>query len=199
MLVILPGAIGDFIVTLPALHWLKHQLRPAWLELWTERPNLRLLESLDYIDCGVALAETPVDRWPPPQLLFDQLKKFDLVISWRGAQHQEWIEILRSHHSNIHFFDGFSKNCLLHAVDYRRAQIASLFGNTTNFSPFPKIVPSIKSVHEAREILSSEIAEGQVLVMVHPGASGAQKLWPAGHFAKLIVYLSARGCLGFDL
>jgi ADP-heptose:LPS heptosyltransferase len=112
-LVILPGAIGDFILTLPALLWLKSKFQPDWLEVWVERTNLSLLPSLDYINRGVALADTPVDRWPPSQFLFDQLQKFDLVISWRGSEHQEWVDCLRARHSNLHFLSSFSKNhCL---------------------------------------------------------------------------------------
>ena len=186
---ILPGAIGDFILTLPALFWLKNKFQADWLEVWLERTNLSLLPSLDYIDHGVALADTPVDRWPPSQLLFDQLQKFDLVISWRGSEHQEFVDCLRARHSNLHFLSGFSKNNYLHATEFRKTQLVSLFGATADDPPFPEVSPPPESLRAAHEILQSGTEPGRKLVMVHPGASGMRKMWPAGHFAELISYL----------
>jgi ADP-heptose:LPS heptosyltransferase len=189
MLVILPGAIGDFILTLPALLWLKHKFQPDRLEIWLERTNLSLLPSLAYIHQGVALADTPVDRWPPSQTLFNQLQKFDLVISWRGSEHQEWVDSLQAHHSNLHFLSSFSKNYYLHATEFRKMQLASLFGDIADYPSFPEVSPPAESLRSAHEILQGWAEPGRKLVMVHPGASGMRKLWPAGHFAELNLYL----------
>ena len=87
LLVILPGAIGDFILTLPSVAWLKRKLSPDWLEIWAERVNIPLAASSGYADRALALADTGLDRWPTPESVIDHLKQFDRVVSWRGAGH----------------------------------------------------------------------------------------------------------------
>src|SRR5262245_63242035 len=90
LLVILPGAIGDFILTLPSVAWLTQRLSSNFLEIWTERVTLPLATSPGYAQRALALADTGLDCWPTPEVVIDRMKKFDKVLSWRGAGHGEW-------------------------------------------------------------------------------------------------------------
>jgi ADP-heptose:LPS heptosyltransferase len=185
LLLILPGAIGDFILTLPSVAWLKRKLRPIWLELWTERLNLPLATSPGYADQASALADTGLDRWPTPETVFTRLKQFDRVISWRGAAFQEWNEEMRRRVPGMDFLPGFPPSLELHAMDFRRRQVESLCGPDESFPCFPQIeLPQCVTEFD-QEYLAAEIGRGLPIVMVHPGASHPRKRWGADHFSCL--------------
>lgn len=185
LLLILPGAIGDFILALPSVAWLRRKLRPTWLEIWTERLNLPLATSPGYADQASALADTGLDRWPTPETVFARLEQFDRVISWRGAAFPEWTEEMRRRFPHMQFLPGFPPSPELHAMDFRRRQVEFYFGPDESFPCFPQIELSKREIRFAEEYLAAEISRGRSTVMVHPGASGPGKRWSADHFSRL--------------
>jgi heptosyltransferase-3 len=194
LLLIIPGAIGDFILTLPSVTWICRRLKPVWLEIWAERVNLELAEAATGVNRARALVETGVDHWPPPRPLIECLKSFETVVSWRGANHQEWREVLEQHHPGVHFLTSVPADCPLHAMDFRRSQVETLFGTDDNFPPYPEIRIPQEALQFAQDYLSREIAVGLPVVMIHPGASGPRKRWPASRFAELVLRLAKRPC-----
>lgn len=190
LLLVLPGAIGDFIVTSPSIVWLRHRLRPAWIEIWAERANLSLAESFGLADKAVALSDTGYDRWPIPQTVLQRLQSFDMVISWRGAANREWTDEICRRCGNIHFLQALPKNALMHAMDFRRVQLESLFGADNAFPPYPQVIPSREHEEFALEYLTLEIDSGRPIAMVHPGSSGPRKRWPAQNFSLLLSRLA---------
>jgi heptosyltransferase-3 len=185
LLLILPGAIGDFILTLPSVAWLRRKLRPAWLEIWAERLNLPLATSRGYADQASALADTGLDSWPTPQTVFARLEQFDRVISWRGAAFQEWNEEMHRRVPHMEFLPGFPPSLDIHAMDFRRRQVEFYFGSDESFPCFPQIELPHCEMTFAEEYLAGEISHGWPTVMVHPGASGPSKRWGADHFSRL--------------
>src|SRR5215471_5496892 len=143
LLIILPGAIGDFILTLPSIAWLKQRLKPGFLEIWTERFPLPLATTVGYADRAVALADTGLDRWPTPETVIDRLRQFDKVLSWRGAGHEEWRRDMCRELRHIDFLSGFPSALEVHAMDFRRHQVESLFGADGFFPSFPQITTAL--------------------------------------------------------
>src|SRR5689334_2974481 len=94
-LVIRPGGIGDFILSLPALECLKTD----HLEVWTTRrtvPLVRFADSVHAIDStGLELAGITE---PAPSSLCE----FDEIISWYGANRVEFRDAVS--HLPVHFF-----------------------------------------------------------------------------------------------
>jgi heptosyltransferase-3 len=194
LLLIIPGAIGDFILTLPSVVWICRKLKPAWLEIWAERVNLELAEATVGVNRTRALVETGIDRWPPPQPLLECLKSFDKVVSWRGANHLEWREVLEQHHPAIHFLTRVPADSPTHAMDFRTSQVETLFGAAPDFPPYPEITIPQETFQFAQDYLSRELAVGLPVVMIHPGASGPRKRWPAARFAELVSHLAEQPC-----
>ena len=193
LLLIIPGAIGDFVLTLPSIIWIRQKLEPGWLEIWAERCNLELAKINARAHQARALADTGIDSWPPPGVLYENLRAFDKVISWRGAQHPEWRKPLEQKHPEICFLLKVPHDCSLHAIDYRRSQVEALFGADGRFPPYPEIQPTEDGCQFAREFLVEELASNLPIAMIHPGASGAQKRWPAVRFAELAGWLAVQG------
>src|SRR5215475_9842106 len=90
-LVIRPGAIGDVIVSLPALE----SLKTDYLEVWTASRTAPLIRFADRVrsiaSTGLELAGVAE---PPPSLM-DDLRAFDSIVSWYGSNRREFREAMR--------------------------------------------------------------------------------------------------------
>src|SRR5206468_9349110 len=88
-LVIRPGAIGDLIVSLPALE----RLRTEYLEVWVAEQNVPLVRFADTVrsigSTGLNMLE--ID---PPGGLVERLRGFDSIISWYGASRLEFRQVV---------------------------------------------------------------------------------------------------------
>jgi hypothetical protein len=122
-LLIRPGAIGDFLVSLPALECLKAD----YTELWTASAVAPLGR---FADRSRAISSTGLDRLgvaePPPGLLV-ALGGFDSIVSWYGANRPEFRETVAALGLPFHFFralppDGSAR----HAADFYLDQARAL-------------------------------------------------------------------------
>ena len=183
LLSIIPGAIGDFVLTLPAVAWLQSHLRPDRMELWVARGHLPLARSLGTVDTAEALQDTGIESYPPGQECLRRLRTFDRIISWWGSGNPEFVDRIRAIHPRVDFLRALPRQSGLHMIEFRRAQLDRIFGSTPGFSTTP-------GVHWTRE--EDRFAErfwaarpGNPGIAVHPGASGPRKRWPARHFAEV--------------
>jgi hypothetical protein len=88
-LLIRPGGIGDFIVSLPALKC----LGTDYLEVWAASPNVSLAR---FADRARPIASTGLDLLGiagPPAGLIDELRGFDSIVSWYGANRPEFRQL----------------------------------------------------------------------------------------------------------
>src|SRR5512143_2840124 len=88
-LLIRPGAIGDVILSLPALE----AARADYTEVWVPRPMLPLIRFADrtraIADTGLDLLGVVEDARVP------ELESFDSIYSWYGANRPEFREAVR--------------------------------------------------------------------------------------------------------
>src|SRR5215475_9701548 len=91
-LVIRPGAIGDLIVSLPAMECLKTE----YFEVWTASANVPLVRFADRVRGIVSTGLDLLAVAEPPEALIRQLRSFDSIVSWYGANQEEFrLEIQR--------------------------------------------------------------------------------------------------------
>ncbi len=122
-LVIRPGAIGDFIVSLPALAC----LREGYLEVWTASANVPLAR---FADRARSIASAGLDLLgvtePPPGLL-ERLRGFDSIVSWYGANRPEFRALIAELKLPITFFPALPpQGTGVHAADFYLAQVRTL-------------------------------------------------------------------------
>lgn len=183
LLSIIPGAIGDFVLTLPAAAWLQSRLHPERMELWVARGNLPLARSLGYVDTAEALQDTGIESYPPRQECLRRMRTFDRIISWWGSGNPEFVDRIRAIHTRVDFLGALPRQSGLHMIEFRQTQLDRIFGSTPGFPATPRIGWTGEEERFAERFWAARPENPGVAL--HPGASGPRKRWPARHFAEV--------------
>jgi ADP-heptose:LPS heptosyltransferase len=179
-LVIRPGAIGDLIVSLPALE----SLRRDYFEVWTPSRNVPLVRFADRVR---AIASTGLDLLgiaDTPAGLIEELRSFDSIVSWYGANRPEFRELVRSLGLPFHFLPALPPDGeTAHATDFYLDQVRDLCDSTCD--PTPRIHCGVPR---------------QNFAAIHPFSGSARKNWPLEKFRHLALGLErimpVRWCSG---
>jgi ADP-heptose:LPS heptosyltransferase len=171
-LVIRPGAIGDFILSLPAMEC----LRTGYLEVWTSTANAPLVRFADTVR---PIATTGLDLLgisDPPARLIDALRSFDSIVSWYGANRPEFRALVQSLDLPFTFFRALPpENATTHATDFYLDQMNALAERAVD--PTPRIPCSV---------------ERENFAVIHPFSGSPRKNWPLEKFQMLARGLERR-------
>lgn len=157
-LIIRPGAIGDFILTLPAMEFLKTD----YLEVWAASQNLPLARFADHTR---SIASTGLDmlEFAPSEKLQTDLRSFDSIISWYGANRPEFRDAAQG--LPFQFLTAIPPNdCQVHAADYFAGQVGC---------PVPAISRIDCPRHDAG------------FAVIHPFSGSSKKCWPLDRYREL--------------
>ncbi|MBZ5584202.1 MAG: glycosyltransferase family 9 protein [Acidobacteriia bacterium] len=181
-LLIRPGAIGDFIVSLPALEGLKQ----GHLEVWTSSVNVPLAR---FADTTRSIASTGLDLLgvtePAPGLL-DLLRGFDSIVSWYGANRPEFRSLMRDLGLPVTFFPALPpRGTGVHATDFYLAQVRTIAECSSD--GIPRIpCPGVR----------------ENFAVIHPFSGSPKKNWPLENFQAMARQLErvmpVRWCSGPD-
>jgi heptosyltransferase-3 len=176
-LLIRPGAIGDCILSLPALECLKTDYTEVWV------PS-QVAPLIRFADCVRSIASTGLDlmglpETHPPAALLDRLRSFDSIVSWYGSNREEFRSHVRELGLPFVFFSALPvAGELTHATDYFMKQ-AGCEG---------RAVPRIDC---PRDVLGDFIA-------IHPFSGSPRKNWPLDRYQQLarMMDLQVQWCAG---
>lgn len=166
-LLIRPGAIGDFIVSLPALE----SLRADYTEVWCAGPNVALARFADHAQSIVASGLDGLGLLPAEHVV-ERLRTFDSVISWYGSHRPEFRELIRDLRLPFEFLPALPDG-RTHAVEFYNGQARVL--GAKHPSRFPKI-----------ECPAAE----RTFAAIHPFASNEAKRAPIAVFEQIAQKLS---------
>lgn len=171
-LVIRPGAIGDVILSLPALE----SLCADYTEFWVPdavKPLVRLGDAVRSIGAtGLDLLEIFAEQASRP--LLDALRSFDDIISWYGSNREQFRSVVRAMGLPFHHLQALPADGALHAIDYYLAQAQ----------------PFALSLVEPVPIIDCPAAAGRYVV-IHPFSGSRSKNWPLDRFRELARRLPA--------
>lgn len=181
-LIIRPGAIGDLIVSLPALEC----LRTGYLEVWTAGPNVSLMRFADH---ARSIASSGLDLLAvtePPAGLLATLRGFDSIISWYGANRPEFRDLTSRLGLPFHFLPALPPEGQgFHASDFYLNQVGPF--TTIRSDGIPRIACPSEPGHYA---------------VIHPFSGSPRKNWPLEKFRELARNLErqmpVRWCAGAD-
>jgi hypothetical protein len=170
-LLIRPGAIGDFILSLPALE----SLRGDYTEVWAAGQNVPLA---CFADCARSIASTGLDLLgiadPDPRLL-DSLRGFDSIVSWYGSNREDFRDHVRSLGLPFTFFPALPCDSAAHAADFYLGQARTIA--PCDSDGVPRIAcPAVRENFAA----------------IQPFASSPRKRWPLENFRRLAAALERR-------
>jgi hypothetical protein len=182
-LVIRPGAIGDFIVSLPAIACLETET----FEVWTSARTVPLFPFVRVEGRARAISSTGLDLLgvtDPPAGLIETMREFDSIVSWYGANRPEFRETVAALGLPFTFLEALPPEGVgIHATDFYMEQVCSIaeyWGDG-----IPKI--------ECR-VTREDYA------VIHPFSGSARKNWPLGKFRamaeKLERVMPVKWCAG---
>lgn len=169
-LAIRPGGIGDFIVSLPALEC----LRTDYFEVWTRLETVPLVQFADHTR---PIASTGLDLLAvtdPPGRLIEDLRGFDSIVSWYGANRPEFRAEIERLGLPFTFFPALPlEGTGVHAVDFYLEQVRTLGPCESDG------IPRIRCPRETEEV------DAENFVVIHPFSGSARKNWPLENFGQL--------------
>ncbi|MCU1236800.1 MAG: glycosyl transferase, family 9 [Candidatus Solibacter sp.] len=179
-LVIRPGAIGDVIVSLPAIE----SLRADFLEVWTPARTVPLIRFADRVR---GISSTGLDLLgitePPPRLL-DELRSFDSIVSWYGANNPAFRDTVAALGLPFSFLPALPANGV-HATDFYLDQVRPI--SRSDVPAIPRIPCD---------------AQRENFAVLHPFSGSPRKNWPIEKFCRLAARLErlmpVHWCVGPD-
>ncbi len=165
-LIIRPGALGDFIVSIPAIVC----LRAEYTELWTAPLNVPLAARI--AQRARSIPATGLDLLEvtgPSAQLIETLRGFDSIVSWYGAGRVEFRDAVAALGLPFHFFAALPPaGCGSHAADYYLEQTRCMAPGSSDGIPR----------------IACEPVRGDFAV-IHPFAGSPRKRWPLARFEEL--------------
>ncbi len=159
-LIIRPGAIGDCILSLPAMEW----LRGPYLEVWAPSQVLSLVTFADRTR-SIAASGLEMLAFNPRPGLVEELRQFDSIVSWYGANQPEFRALVADLGLHFEFLAALPpKDSAVHAADFFLKQAGGA----------PPAMPRI----------SVQRTPGDFAIL-HPFAGSAAKLWPMARYREL--------------
>src|SRR5436190_19325244 len=186
ILVIRGGAIGDFILTLPALKALRDARPQAHIEILGYKHIAALAENRFYAQAVYSIEYGPLARFfarnseLPPELA-DYFASFDLIISYLYDPDQIF-------ETNLHRCGVQNLICgparIVEGAGHASRQLAQpieeLGINVVDFAE--RVFPSVEDREFARQFLASLL---QPIIAIHPGSGSHEKNWSLENWVGL--------------
>jgi ADP-heptose:LPS heptosyltransferase len=164
-LVIRPGGIGDFIVSLPAIACLATES----FEVWTPARTASLVRFANSVR---AIASTGLDLLgvtEPPPALIKTLREFDSIVSWYGTNRPEFREAVAAMGLPFTFLEALpAGDAGIHATDFYLEQVRQI--TECHHDGIPRIECGVPPEDYA---------------VIHPFSGSARKNWPLEKFRTL--------------
>ncbi len=193
ILVIRGGAIGDFVLTLPAIKLLRDNFPASHIEILGYKHIVSLAERRFYADAtrsieSAALASFFAKAAELPSELADYFASFDLIVSYLFDPDKIFETNLRRCGVETLLFGSPKISDDAHAATQLARPLKDL--GLTLQTPSARIFPSATDRQSARSLVKSSATP---MFALHPGSGGATKNWPLRSWRSLGEQLLASG------
>jgi heptosyltransferase III len=188
ILILHPGALGDVILSLPALFLLRGRFPDAIISLAGDSDKIAVAEH-GYADKLIPLSSLPLHRLYSADTMSEVdlafWNSFDRIVSWTGHGNPEIVQKFGKLRAQVLCArwkpeSGDNRHVSQIFVDSLHAW---LFNQTA--LPETKILLGGKNRENAAEWLAAKGWKGEKLIAVHPGAGGMVKRWGLDGFRNL--------------
>jgi heptosyltransferase-2 len=187
ILVVRGGAIGDFILTLPAIGALRERWPEAQIEILGYPHIIELARGRYYADAVRSIEAGPmagffVPGGPLNEELMKYFRSFDLVVSYLFDPDRVFAGNVRRCGVR-QLLEVSPRPSALHAAEHYAKPLESLAIYVEH--PVPRFFPN----ETDRAAVASFLSGGERVVAVHPGSGSERKNWAAEKFAALSRWL----------
>jgi ADP-heptose:LPS heptosyltransferase len=194
LLVVNQGALGDFILSLPAVEAIHNAFPQARLTFLPNPHTLEIIRGRSYV---ATVLDCRSSQWAPLYVKRERIVSESLGISppvtaifvFGRPSSQVLAEnlaaILQAPRHRIDPFPNHGRG--LSVTEYQCQQLTTL--GVPALPPPPSVIaPSPEDGIEATALVEHLLEPGQRLVLIHPGSGGREKIWaPAGWIALIRV------------
>ncbi len=193
ILVIRGGAIGDFVLMLPAIKLLRDRFPEAYLEILGSRHTAALAEKRFYADAvrsieAGSLARYFVKNPEPPAQWEDYFGGFDLILSYLYDPDKIFETNLTKCGDGV-FIAGPSKLDNSEHAAFQLARPLKSIGLSL-IDPAAQLFPTDVDRNEVRSLLAE--GSGRTIAL-HPGSGSETKNWPLENWKELGDSLLSKG------
>ena len=199
MLVIRGGAVGDLIVTLPALGALRQAFPHATLELLGNSSRAILARHPRYVDRVIDLECWDLYRLFSQQPTISQslttfLSSFALILSYLPVPDVTFVTNLRRYCQGEILTWQPHPPPGMHITDHLLQPVTRFIRQPCDACPNVYLDPAAQEF-AARFWLTAGLPE-QGVVAFHPGSGGAYKLWPMAGWKQIMTWAAQQGVQG---
>ena len=176
-LLIRPGAIGDCVLALPALEWLKAE----YTEVWVPSAVAPLIQFADRVRSIASTGIDVLEFGRDDTGIVETLRGFDAIVSWYGSNRPDFRACIEALGLPCRFLAALPP-------EYNRMHAADFFLERAG-----GIGPAVPRID------ASPVAKG-AFAAIHPFSGSPRKNWPLERFHELAGRLSmpVRWCAGPD-
>ena len=194
ILVIRGGAIGDFILTLPAIKLLRDQFPQAHIEILGHTQIIVLAENRFYADAIRSIESRPLATFFAegavlPAELSEYFGSFDLIVSYLFDPDRIFQNNLKRCGSKM-FLAGPPKLSSHEHAAFQLARPLEQIGLHLQ-NPAARIYPTELDREFARDVL---VPSGKPVIALHPGSGSESKNWPIEKWTRLGEQLFSTDC-----
>lgn len=185
-LAIHPGALGDVLLAIPALRALRSFAPPAPLVLAAQPRIGALLLALGVVDAHHAFDDLRLDAlFVDDPTEAPRLPPVGRLVSWFGVRDPVFVRRLRERVPDAIVAPSVGEGCVW---EHLLATVGAPPGAWRDPVAVP---PALRGA--GRALLSAAGWDGaRRLIVIHPGAGGRAKRWPAEAFAEVLRALASR-------
>jgi heptosyltransferase-3 len=193
ILVIRGGAIGDFVLTLPAIKLLRDRFPAAHLEILGYKHIAALAEKRFYADAVRSIESAALARFfardsELPIALRDYFNGFDLILTYLYDPDEIFEANVKKYRSGA-FIAGPSKVDNSEHAAFQLARPLKALGLSLT-DPAVRLYPSETDRSAIRSFRGSERADS---IALHPGSGSETKNWPIENWRELGDVLLSKG------
>ncbi|MGQ9631668.1 MAG: glycosyltransferase family 9 protein [bacterium] len=196
ILLIRAGALGDLILTFPALSALRRRFPQARVDIWGYPTVAEIALRCGYADRTESIEDRKVGSLfvrgePLPGDLKEYLRRLDLALAYTFDEDGTLRENLeRSGVRHIVIHDPFPRaGERVHETEHLLGALKSL--GIEGADPTPRVAPDNAAEGFADTFWREHSLENRYpVVAIHPGSGGKKKIWPPDRFARLADYLA---------
>jgi ADP-heptose:LPS heptosyltransferase len=191
ILIIHQGAIGDFILSLPAIGTFRFHYPRASITIWGHPEILRLVNKTSYADDTSPLEQPGLSLFYAEQgcessYLSERFTSFDIIGVFGGKQQSIFVANLKKTGvEKVFHISAFPPpEAKVHVIEFQSSQLSAL--GLPMHDTLPELLLSETADRNATRFFEERgLNKNSLTVALHPGSGSKKKAWEAHSFAAL--------------